>query len=54
MQAVFQQAFMRRRIVRLHERLMGLLKLCWGRRQRELVIIQTPLNIEVRLVRSVG
>jgi len=48
MQAVFQQALMRRRIVRLHERLRGLLQLRWSCGQSELVIIQAPLDVEVR------
>ena len=54
MKTVFQQALMRRRIVRLHKSLMGLFKLGRCRRQGELVIVQTPLDVEVRFVRSVG
>ena len=49
MEAISQQALMGRRIVERHERLMGLLELCWGGGQGELILVQPPLNIEVRL-----
>jgi hypothetical protein len=54
MEAISQQVLMGRRIVERHERLMGLLELCWGGGQGELISVQAPLDIEVCLVRSVG
>jgi hypothetical protein len=41
-------------IVSLDEGLMPLLQLGWRAGQGELIVIQAPLDIKVRLVRSVG
>ena len=51
---LFEETLLRRGVVQPDERLVGLFQL--GRRgaQRKLVVVQAPLHIKVRLVRSVG
>jgi hypothetical protein len=41
-------------VVELDERLMPLLQFGWGAGEGELVVVETPLHVKVRLVRSVG
>jgi hypothetical protein len=45
---VVEQPLMGRGVIECHKRLVGLLKLCWGGGQRELVVVQPSLHIEVR------
>src|SRR5262245_38148352 len=53
-QLVFQQTLMRRGVVGLHEELVHLLELRGRLGQRKLIVKQAPLDIKMRLVRSVG
>jgi hypothetical protein len=51
---ILQEPLMGRRVVGLDEGLMALLERCRRAREGELIIIQAPLDVEMRLVRSVG
>jgi hypothetical protein len=51
---VLYQALMGGRVVEFHKRLVRLLELHGCGRQRKLVVIEPPLDVEMGLVRSVG
>jgi hypothetical protein len=51
---VVEEPLMRRRVIDVDEGLMTSLELQGGAGQRELIIVEAPLDVEVGLVRSVG
>jgi hypothetical protein len=51
---LFEEPLMRRRVIELNKCLVSLFQRGRGGAQRKLIVVQASLNVEMRLVRSVG